>query len=365
MIAMDRRDFLKTAAIAPAILSAQTDAPFPIGINTYCIRALRWHDSQLLDYAASLNLDAIFLQDSLDPRAMDPAHWPEVKDQAARLGLHLETGGSGILPRTEDDFPRVLETIRANVRRAKAMGSPIVRCLWASDRASFPPGPIEKHMETAVKVLRAVRSDVLEAGLKIAIEVHKDFQAWEHKEILDAAGRDFAGTYLDTGNPVFTLEDPMTTVETLGPYALTFHLRDSVVYEHKNGIAVQWVPLGEGIIDFKAILARARQLCPKVHVYIKPITGRPPQVLPIYDQAFWKMYPRARAADLARFLALAKSGHPYENHMVVEDLAGRQTPAPFVEAIKFQQRDHLERSVEYARKALDLGVRWRSQGSPQ
>lgn len=341
-------------------MAAQEVQPFPIGINTYCIRALRWNDAQLLDYAASLRLDAIFLQDSLDPQAMEPAHWADVKSRAASLGLQLETGGGAILPRSADDFAKVTETIRMNIRRAKAIGSPIVRCLWAGDRASFPPGPIEKHMETAIRVLKAVRSDVVDAGVKLAIEVHKDFQSWEHREIIESAGKDFVGTYLDTGNPVFVMEDPMTTVETLGPYALTFHLRDSVVYEHKLGVAVQWVPLGEGIIDFKAILEKARQLCPKVHVFIKPITGRPPQILPLYQQDYWKMYPRARAADLARFLALAKSGHPYENHMVIEDLPGRQAPPAFAEAIKFQQKEHLERSVEYGKKSLDLGIRWRA-----
>ena len=40
---------------------------FRLGLNTYSIRALRWHDLQLLEYAASLKLDAIFLQDSIDP----------------------------------------------------------------------------------------------------------------------------------------------------------------------------------------------------------------------------------------------------------------------------------------------------------
>ena len=40
---------------------------FPIGLNTYCLRAFRWHDLKLLEYTASLKLDAVFLQDSLDP----------------------------------------------------------------------------------------------------------------------------------------------------------------------------------------------------------------------------------------------------------------------------------------------------------
>lgn len=43
-----------------------------------------------------------------------------------------------------------------------------------------------------------------------------------------------------------------------GPVGVILHLRDSVVYESRNGIAVQWVPLGEGVIDFKKIIASAR-----------------------------------------------------------------------------------------------------------
>ncbi len=332
----------------------------PMGLNTYCLRALRWNDAQLLDYCGRLKLEAVFLQDSLDPGAMDPAHWREVRERAARLALHLETGGGGVFPKTPEAFQASVDTILKNVERAKALGSPIVRCVIASERTALPPGPIEQHIATMVRLLKAVRSRVMDAGLKIAIEIHKDLQAWEQRMLIEEAGKEFVGTYLDTGNPVFVMEDPITTIEVLGNYALTVHLRDSVVYEHKRGIAVQWVPLGEGTIDFKQVLAKVREHCPPVFVYIKPITGRPPQILPIYEAAHWKLYPKARATDLARFLSLAKRGQPYEKNMVIEDLAGRPTPPQFLEAIQFQQREHMERSIDYARKVLDLGVRWRS-----
>jgi hypothetical protein len=72
------------------------------------------------------------------------------------------------------------------------------------------------------------------------------------------------------------------------------------------------------------------------------------------------MYPKARAADLARFLKLAKKGRPYEQHVVIEDLQGRAIPAHFLPAIQFQQKDHMERSIAYARNELGLGVRWRN-----
>src|SRR5947199_136310 len=66
---------------------------FPLGYNTYSIRALRWNDLQLIEYAGAQKLDAIFLQDSIDPGINDPAHWKAVKEAAARAGLWLGTGG--------------------------------------------------------------------------------------------------------------------------------------------------------------------------------------------------------------------------------------------------------------------------------
>ncbi|MCU1258826.1 MAG: Xylose isomerase domain protein barrel [Bryobacterales bacterium] len=332
----------------------------PIGLNTYCLRALKWNDAQLLDYTASLKLDAVFLQDSVDPQQKDPEHWRAVKDQAARLGMHLETGGSAILPKSEAEFETSVRALRYNIQRAAAMGSPIVRSLLASDRAHFPAGTVEHHMETAIKLLRTVRSLAMDAGVKIAIENHKDLHAWQTRQVIEGAGKEFVGSYLDTGNPVFIFEDPMETVETLGPLAVTVHLRDSVVYEVPRGASVQWVVLGDGVVDFKAIVAKVREVCPPVHIYIKPITGRPPVVMPYLDPEIWTMYPAMRGSDLARFIALAKKGHPYEGTMVVEEIPGKPATPEYESAIRFQQKADMERSVEYAKRVLDLGVRWRS-----
>ena len=44
-----------------------------------------------------------------------------------------------------------------------------------------------------VRLLNAVRSQVLDAEMKLAVEVHKDLQAWEFKMFLDEVGTDFVG----------------------------------------------------------------------------------------------------------------------------------------------------------------------------
>ncbi len=357
---MTRRSFLGAGlgAIAAA-LNAQTRL-FPLGYNTYCLRSFGWHDDRLLQFSVDHQLDAIFLQDSLDPRAMDPSHWAALRERTRDLGLHIETGTGAVLPHSPEEFADKQEDLRLNIKRAKAIGSPLVRCIIAGMRSQLPPGPIEQHIETMSKLLKSVRSEAVDAGVKFAIEVHKDLQSWEFKMFLDEVGTEFVGIYLDTGNPVFVHEHPLTTVETLGPYALTFHLRDSIVYEHPRGAAVHWVPLGEGTVDFKRIMATASKLLkPDVYVYVKPITGRPAQILPFLEQDYWKAYPHGRAEDLARFLTLVRKGVPYDKPVVNEDLLGRKLPDYLIPAIQHQQLDHMERSIKYAKEQLDLGLRWR------
>ena len=180
------------------------------------------------------------------------------------------------------------------------------------------------------------------------------------RQVIEAAGTDFVGSYLDTGNPVFVAENPVTTVEELGPYALCLHLRDSVVYERPEGAMVQWVPLGEGNVDFQTIVKRIRELKPDIYVYNKPITGRPPVLIPYCRTEYWANYPLARASDFAQFLALARRGNPYEKTMVIEETPGMATPEAYVGALRFQQQQHMEQGIEYCKHVLNLGARWRA-----
>jgi 3-oxoisoapionate decarboxylase len=118
------------------------------------------------------------------------------------------------------------------------------------------------------------------------------------------------------------------------------------------------VALGDGCIDYPKFVAEFRRLCPKSSMQLEIITGRPPTELPYLEQSFWRAFSKTPAAEFARFVALAKSGHPFMGAMVIEDVPGKKA-AVMTEALKEQQRVDLERSFEYARKKLNVGMNWR------
>ncbi|MBM3740542.1 MAG: sugar phosphate isomerase/epimerase [Acidobacteria bacterium] len=319
---------------------------------------------QLLDYAASLKLDAIQISSVAEYESLEPAHLAKVRDHAARLGIAIDGGTGCICPTTKSWNPRQgdpAEYLRQGLRVAKAVGAASLRCFIGSpaDRALVGEVPMEKHAESTLKVLRAVRSQAMDLGVKVAIENHGDLSARELRTLIETAGKEFTGACLDTGNPVSICEDPLLALEVLGPYTVTTHIRDSVIFEHARGAAVQWVALGEGSLDWKRILARYTELCPSAAMQLEVITGRAPQVHPYFEPGFWKNYPNLPAGDFARFVRLARNGHPFMGNMVIGDVRGAAPPPELAEPLKQQQRRDLERSIEYAKQQLGVGVQWR------
>ena len=67
---------------------------------------------------------------------------------------------------------------------------------------------------------------------------------------------------LDSGNPVWALEDPHVTLEAVAPYVLTSHVRDSAVWRSPEGAVVAWTRMGEGNIGIESYLRRYQELCP-------------------------------------------------------------------------------------------------------
>ena len=360
-----RRSFLEALPVTALSLSAEPadEIPIKLGFDTYSLRAFKWNGMQLLDFAAAQKLDTIQFSALGDYGGLDPANLKRVKDRAGQLNMSIDSG-MGCICETSKSFnkngPPVREQLLEGLAVSKTVGAKAMRCFLGSSEDRLGPLPIEAHMETTIKLFRGVKAEALDMGVKIALENHSgDLQAREVRTIIEESGKDHVGACLDTGNPIWCVEDPFVTLEILAPYTVTSHVRDSVVFETPHGAAGQWVAMGDGVLDLPRFVSEFRRRCPQSTMQLEIITGRPPRLMNYLDPDFWKAFPKMPAAEFARFLALVKSGHAFMGAMVVEDVAG-QKPAVMDEALKEQQRVDLVRSFEYCRKKLNVGVNWRA-----
>ncbi len=276
---------------------------------------------------------------------LEPARLREVRAHAEKLGIELEIGMRSICP-TSTMFDAAQGTAEEQLSRmvdaARIIGSPIVRAVLGSVEDRKPPG-IESHIDDTVRVLRAVRSRLVDNGLKIAIENHAgDMQARELKTLIEAAGPDFVGVCLDSGNPLWTIEDPHLTLETLHPYVLTSHVRDSAVWRVKEGAAVAWVRMGEGNVGIDDYVRKYSELCPGRALSLEVIVT-PARVFAFEDPKFWDLYRRTPAWEFERFLAIAERGTPRP----------KQEPVP-KELVQQREREDLEASLRYTHKLLGI-----------
>lgn len=361
--ASTRRDFLKTTAAAGAALAAGLPvraqaAPrqTKLGFDNFSLRAFGWKAPQLIDYAAAQNLDSLFITNLDALEQFDDAHLADVKARARDRGVDLLLGSWSICPTSKafrNNYGTAEEHLRLGLRLASALGSPVFRCVLGTREDRKTDGGIEKRIEDTVKVCRAVRSQALDVGVKIAIENHAgDMQARELITLVEAAGRDYVGVTFDSGNVTWTLEDPVDSLAKLAPYVACTHIRDSMIWETEDGARVAWTAIGEGCTDAKAFFAALAELCPGVAVHAEIISGFNIE-FPYLKPAFWDVWPKARATDFAKFLALAKKGRAIPPFKPADGQDRQQAEREY-------QKAELERSLKYCKEVIGLGLKGRS-----
>jgi sugar phosphate isomerase/epimerase len=349
---MERRTFLQT--ITASAFAAQGGPHIQLGYDTYSIRAFKLKALEHLDLCAKWKLDTIQMSSLGDFESLEPAYLEKVKRRAAEIGVSIDGGIGCICPLSKswsakDGSPA--EYLTKGLRVAQAVGAKSMRCYLGASADRLGKYSMEQLIEATVKALKSARAVAMDTGVKIAVENHSgDMQARELRTLIEQAGPEYVSACLDTGDPMWVVEDPLVTLEVLAPYVVTTHIRDSALWETPQGVWWQWVAMGDGSIDFKKFVKRYRELCPRAAMQLEVITGRPPTLLKVYEQEFWKAFPKADAAQFARFLALAKNGKPYLGPMMIGG-TGKQ-PAAFDAALKEQQMSDLERSLKYAKSIL-------------
>jgi sugar phosphate isomerase/epimerase len=285
----------------------------PLGLDTYSLRSQGWSAFQQLDFCAAHGVKVTHFSEPRLLGSLERTHLEQVRSYAETRGIALEVGMLSFCPSSgifdpaqgtpDEQLTRVIEA-------AVVVGSPLVRCVVGNAFDRRTPGGIARHIDEALKVLRRMRSRVMDAGLKVAVENHSgDMQARELKALVEAAGTDYVGVCIDSGNASWAIEDPHLTLDTLAPYVLTSHMRDSAVWNTPEGAVAQWTRMGDGNVDLATYIGNYVRQCPGRAVSLELIMHRQ-RVFDYRDPEFWPAYRDTPAWEFSRFLARADRGTP-------------------------------------------------------
>jgi sugar phosphate isomerase/epimerase len=316
----------------------------PLGLDTYSLGAQNWTPFQLLEFAAKWPIQMVHFSGIRFLGSLDLAHLTRVRARADELAIELEIGMGSICPSSgtfDKSAGTAIDQIGRMVDAARIVRSPIIRAFVGN--GADRQGGIERHIDETVQVLKRARSRLVDSGVRMAIENHAgDLQGRELKMLIEAAGSEFVGACIDSGNPVWTIEDPHLTLEVLAPYVLTSHIRDSALWRTPEGVAVRWTRMGEGNMGMEDYLRSYVRLCPGRAVTLEVIVNDEPRRIRYSDPEFWDAYRNQPAWEFARFLALCDRGTPPVESVV--DPSG--TPAA-------RNLADVEASIAWTREVLE------------
>lgn len=324
---LPRREFLGMVAGAAAMATAgafaqdsskavSSDAArVPLGLDGHSMRSMKWKAPQFIEFAAEQKLDAVLINNLPLFESLEESYLRGLKETADRHGLHIYMGAGSICENGSsfnDKYGDAKTFLAESIRVATIVGSPVVTVRIGKLADRYLDGGIGPRIDASVKVLKALRSRALDAGVKFGFENHGgDLRSDEVLGIIEEIGSDVCGSMLDPGNSLWAMENPMQHVQTLGKHVVCTSVRDYMVWESDEGATFQWTAVGEGLMDVPAYVQHLATLCPGVPLFVESISNSA-HPIPFLQKEWWNGFPDVRAADIVDFLALCRRGHPID-----------------------------------------------------
>lgn len=227
----------------------------------------------------------------------DPDALARLRERIDSHGLFVELSIPARSLESTDDYQHAADV-------ARALGASCLRtaCLWGRRYDHFQsPDEWRAFVSRWTDVLERMLPVIERQRLPLGIENHKDWLAPELVALLQRFSSPWLGACVDFGNNLSLLEDPLETIETLAPFAVTTHLKDMAVERLDEGFALPEVPLGEGILPLAGMVGTLQRTRPEVHLCLEMIT-RDPLPVPCCRDAYWLTRTDGDRSSAERFI---------------------------------------------------------------
>lgn len=275
------------------------------------------------------------------PGVLSDQQAASLKTLAARHGLYIEAIVRP--PRDRSDLPR----FDSELKTAVAAGANAARTTVIPGRRYEQFKTLEGYRKAAANAQQMLElaAPVAERHrIPLAVENHKDQRDEERLALLEHISSEFVGACVDTGNSFALLEDPVETVKAFAPWAHSVHLKDQALKLYDDGFLLADIPLGQGGLDLKAMVAVLRKAKPQIRFSPELITRDPLQV-PCLTSQYWATFPKLPARELARTLRYVRE-HTSDNLQDISKMS---------EIEKVAREDlNVRQSLDYARNELGL-----------
>jgi len=217
---------------------------------------------QLMDKAVEWGLDGLHIT-GCDLETKDNRRLQEVRAAFEDHHLYAEYNFS-----LNSEFdPRITDSVEEGINIAAALGADIAKISLDVRRprplygSCFHPAVMRQLIDIYDEI-KAALPLVEKKGVKLALENHTDTYADEVIWLIKQINHPMVGACLDTVNSMCVLEDPMSAVEKLAPYAFVNHFCDHKLDRDEFGIRFHGVALGDGDIDCIKVYKTIRELSP-------------------------------------------------------------------------------------------------------
>ena len=133
------------------------------------MRAMRWKAPQFIEFAAEQKLDAVLINNLPLFESREESYLRGLKETADRHGLRIYMGAGSICENGSSFNNRYGDAktfLAEGIRVATIVGSPVVTVRIGKLADRYLEGGIGPRIDASVKVLKALKSRALDAGVK-------------------------------------------------------------------------------------------------------------------------------------------------------------------------------------------------------
>jgi sugar phosphate isomerase/epimerase len=223
------------------------------------------------------------------------AGWFDGMEEEALAAFRAELGERGIYVDTGGhDYAQDLSPLTAAVDTAVRVESTVVRTtisrLLEGDRRSLGKEGWREHLEGLVAPLKKAAARAADAGVVIGIENHQDICSHELAWLCEEVGSDALGVTMDVGNAYAVGETPSDFAQRVQPFLKHMHLKDYTVHATESGYRLKRCALGDGIVDWPAVLAWFDANCPGVAGCVE-LGATQARHIRLFEPSWWETYP--------------------------------------------------------------------------